>query len=163
MRRYKIVTCILILSVFSFVLAAPVAVQEVREAGADAVDGGDEVITGLGKRTGGQEESQLPLQGSTSTSNDESGTRPNPSILPGESKSQLLSTSGRTELSWNSEGEANVIRPGTLTEIQPLPPRPPSLASSAALPLRPQRKPQPKSFSEFIFSLLGRPKLWRGR
>ncbi|KAI0283679.1 hypothetical protein BGY98DRAFT_951274 [Russula aff. rugulosa BPL654] len=155
MRRYKIVTCILILSVFSVVLAAPVAVQEVREAGADAVDGGDEVIIGLGKRTGGQEEeSQLPLQGSTSIPNDESRTRPNPSFSPGES---------RTELSWNSEGQANVIQPGTLTEIQPLPPRPLSLASSAALPLRPQPKPQPKSASEFIFSLLGRPKFWRER
>jgi hypothetical protein len=58
MRRYKIVACILlILSVFGFVLAAPVAVQEVREACADAaVDAGDNVITGSGKRAELQDE-----------------------------------------------------------------------------------------------------------
>ena len=51
---YKIVAWIfLILSVFSFVLAAPVAVQEVREAYTNAVDGGDNVKTGFWKRNGG--------------------------------------------------------------------------------------------------------------
>jgi hypothetical protein len=82
------------LSVFGFVLAAPVAVQEVREVCADAVDGGNEMTIELGKRTGGkeEEESQLQLLGSTSMSNDESGTRPNPSISPGGNKPQLLST-----------------------------------------------------------------------
>ena len=57
MRRYKMVACtLLILSVFSFVLAAPVAVQEVHEAWADAVDGGpgENVIIGLGKRADDQ-------------------------------------------------------------------------------------------------------------
>jgi hypothetical protein len=49
-----------------------------------------------------------------------------------------------------------VIQPGTLTEIQPLPPQPPLLASSAAQPLR--LKSKPKTIPEFIFSLLGKPK-----
>ena len=77
MRRYKIVACIiLILSVFSFVLAAPVAVQEVRDTRADAVDDGGNVIIGLGERA---EEDQ----GSFST--------PTPS---GESQPPLLSVAG---------------------------------------------------------------------
>jgi len=51
MCRCKIVARILlIVSVFNFVLAAPVAVQEVREAWADAVDGGEDVVIALGKR-----------------------------------------------------------------------------------------------------------------
>ncbi|KAI0283677.1 hypothetical protein BGY98DRAFT_685551 [Russula aff. rugulosa BPL654] len=51
MRRYKIVTCILlILSVFGFVLAAPVAVQEVCEACADAVGRGNNMIIGSRER-----------------------------------------------------------------------------------------------------------------
>ena len=49
--RFKIVACILlILSVFGFVLAAPVAVQRVREACADAVEGDENVIIVSGKR-----------------------------------------------------------------------------------------------------------------
>ena len=57
MRRYKIVAGILlILSVFSFGLAAPVPVQEVREACAAAVNGGENVIIGSGKRAEVQEE-----------------------------------------------------------------------------------------------------------
>src|SRR6266446_2477304 len=52
MCRCKIVVRILlIVSVFKFVLAAPAAVRDVREAWADAVDGGEDVITALGKRT----------------------------------------------------------------------------------------------------------------
>jgi hypothetical protein len=52
MRRYKLVANILvILSVFSFVpvLAAPIEIQEVREACADVADGGnseDVIIVG---------------------------------------------------------------------------------------------------------------------
>ena len=113
MRRYKIVACILlILSVSSFVPAAPVAVQEVRKVGTDAVDGGDKFTVGLfrneesalhavkvmigsGKRA---EEEPEPnpepepesspssqLQGSTSTPNYASRTRPNRPFSPGES------------------------------------------------------------------------------
>jgi hypothetical protein len=53
MRRHKLVVHILvILSVFNFlvVLAAPVPVQEVREACADVVDGGEDVIIMSRKR-----------------------------------------------------------------------------------------------------------------
>jgi hypothetical protein len=88
--RYTIVACILlILSVFSFVLAAPVAVQEVREACTDAVAGGDKVITGLGKRA--DEPPPLPPSSpprpSTSTpSNAGSRILPNMAVSSGESK-----------------------------------------------------------------------------
>jgi hypothetical protein len=141
MRRYKIVACILlILSVFSFVLAAPVAVQEAREACADVVDGGDNVIIGSGKRADVQEEDPLLAQaqqdpssssdwrstpsqdqGSSSAPNYASGTHPNPSLSSGDSKPSLLSTSGGTKVLWNplAEGGANLIQPGTSTEIQP--------------------------------------------
>jgi hypothetical protein len=100
MRRYKIVACILlILSVFGFVHAVPVAVQEVREACAHAVDRGKNVIIGSGKRAETQEE-----EGSSSAPNYASGTNPNPSVSSGESKPPLLSTSGGTQLSWNPRG-----------------------------------------------------------
>jgi hypothetical protein len=49
--RFKIVACILlILHVFSFVLAAPVLLREVRDACADAVEGDEDVIIVSGKR-----------------------------------------------------------------------------------------------------------------
>jgi hypothetical protein len=148
MRRYKIVACILlILSVFSFVLAAPVTVQRVREACADAVDEGENVIIGSAKRAEAQEEedpmkywlaqeqqepsssssssdwrstpSPSQHQGSSSMPNYASGTHPNPPFSSGESKPSPLSTSGGTELSWNPESEAKLIQPGTSAEIQP--------------------------------------------
>ena len=140
MRRCNIAACILLtLSVFSFVLAAPVAV---REAGKTCVDGVD-VNVGLGKRVDVQEEDRFkkwlddldqaqqepseevpwstPSQGQSSSlaPTYASGTHPNPPSSPGESKSPLLSTSGRAELSWNPEGETKLIQPGTLTEIKP--------------------------------------------
>jgi hypothetical protein len=119
MRRYKIVACILlILSIFSFVLAAPVAVQELRKACADAVDGSEDVKIGSGKRAEVQDSEEDPMkewlaqaqqepssssssqdQGSSSAPNYASGTHPNPSFSPGESKPPQLSTSGGTELS----------------------------------------------------------------
>jgi hypothetical protein len=120
MRRYKIVACILlILSDFGFVLAAPVAIQEVREAWVDAVGGDENVIIELGKRTEFAEEEEPLLhswkqqkasaseywqstpwrhQVSSSVPKYASGTNPNPSFS-GESKPPLLSTSGGTELS----------------------------------------------------------------
>jgi hypothetical protein len=142
MRRYKVVACILlILSVFGFVLAAPVAVQEVREARADgAVDGSENVIIGSGKRADSEEEPLLQSwaqtqeesssywsstpwkhQGTSSTPNYASGTHPNPSFSSGDSKPPPLSTSGGTEVTSNplAEGEANLIQPVTSTEIQP--------------------------------------------
>jgi hypothetical protein len=143
MRRYKIIACILlILSVFNSVLAAPVAVQEVREACADAVDASDALIIGSGKRANEEEDpllaqaqqgSSLRLRPSGWTSlpqgslppglasvlNYVSGTNPNPSFSSGESKPPLLSTSSETELSWNPEGEAKLIQPGPSIGIQP--------------------------------------------
>jgi hypothetical protein len=101
MRRYKIVACILLmLSVFSSVLAAPIplAVQEVREAYTDsnAVDGGDNVIIEMGKRSGEEDPSVAqaqqeaswfwkvwaPSQHSSSTPNYASGTSTEIQPLP---------------------------------------------------------------------------------
>jgi hypothetical protein len=137
MRRYKTITCILlILSVFSFVLAAPLAVREVDKASADGVD----VKIGLGKRADVQEEdrvknwldqaqqkpseevpwsTQSQRQGSSLAPTYASGTHPNPPSSPGESKSPLLSTSGGAELSWNPEGETKSIQSWTSTENRP--------------------------------------------
>jgi hypothetical protein len=105
MRRYKTVACILLtLSVFSFVLAAPVAVQEVRKACADAVDGGDNVIIGSGKRA--DEEGQAKL------------------IQPGTSTEiQPASSSTAKSISWapskrvSGETTSEPLQPG----IEPLP------------------------------------------
>jgi len=162
MRRYKIVACILlILSVFGSVHAAPVAVQKVREAFANAVDGSDSVIIGSGKRGDPAEEEGLLQswgqqqasasenwqstpwreQGSSSVPNYASGTHPKPSFSSGENKPLLLSTSGGTELSWNPEGEANLIQPGTSTEIQPV------ASSSKANLIQPASSSMAKSVS----------------
>jgi hypothetical protein len=138
MRRYKIVACILlILPVSGFVHAAPVAVQEVREACADVVNEGDNVIIGSGKRAEVAEEEDPLLaaqqepssssdstlsqhQGPSSALNYASMTDPNPSFSSGESKPAPSSTSGGTELSWiNPEGESELFQPGTSTEVQP--------------------------------------------
>ena len=121
MRRFKMVVCILlILSVFSLVLAAPVAVQEVREAGTDGVDGGDNVMIKWGKRDDEPSSSSdgqgtpSQQQGSSSTPN----TDPNPSVSSGKSKPPLSSTSGGNELSWNPEGEAKSIEPGSSSKAK---------------------------------------------
>ena len=129
MRRYKIVTCILlILSLFGFVLAAPVTTQEVREACADAVDGEENVVirVGPGKRADIQEEEDLfarAQQGPSSSSlapNYASGTPPDPSSSSGESKPPLLSASGEIELSWNPEpeGGANSVQPASSSKAK---------------------------------------------
>jgi len=215
MRRYKIVAILLILSVISFVLAAPVEVQ-VR---ADAVDGGKNVIIGSKKRAGEGEsdplipqaqrgpssssalwsspwwlsmsgESKPPLlstsgatevpwdplaageanliqsqdQGSSSAPNSASGTHPNPSVSSDESKTPLLSTSGGTEVPWNSlaEGEANLNQPGTSTGIRPA-------SSSNAKPVSwglskkvilPQQS-QSSQFKEIVSKVAGKLKFWR--
>ena len=60
MRRYKLAVHILVLlSVLSFVpvLAAPIPVREVREACADVADGGEDVITVMGKRAAKEKDS----------------------------------------------------------------------------------------------------------
>ena len=132
MRRYKIVACILlILSVFNSVLAAPVAVQEVREACADAVDASDTLIIGSWKRANEEDSLLAQAQQGSSLRLRPSGwtslppglasvlDNPNPSFSSGESKPPMLSTSSETELSWNPEGEAKLIQQGPLTGIQP--------------------------------------------
>jgi hypothetical protein len=159
MRRYKIVACILlILSVFGFVLAAPVAIQEVREACADAaVDEDENVIIGWGKRASEEEQPLLQwwaqaqkesssywstapwkYHGSSSAPNYASGTpwHPNPSFSPGGSEPPPLSTSGGTEVPSNrlAEGEAKLSQPGTSTEIQPA-----SLSKSKSVSWAPSR------------------------
>ena len=115
MRQYKIVArVLLILSVFSFVLAAPIAVREVREVYKDVVARGNNVIIGLGKRVkdlDGDTEPLLPQEHGPSSSTDwltpsqfqesssvpTSGADPKPSFSSsGESKPPPLSTSGGT-------------------------------------------------------------------
>jgi hypothetical protein len=177
MRRYKIVACILlILSVFGFVLAAPVAVQEVREARVDAVGGGENVIIGSRKRGDSEDDaepllkswaktqqqassylSSAPWKGSSSSApNYASGTRLNPSFSSGKSKLPLLSASGGTELSWNPKGEANLIQPGTSTGIRPASSSEAKKVSWAPLPL----KPKPKNIFSKLFGIL-KFKPWR--
>jgi hypothetical protein len=131
--RYKIVACILlILSVFSFVLAAPVPVGEVREACADAVEGDENVIIVSGKRA--PRGNPYDREGSDSDSDTEwwtpppksspavghaSGSHPGvdmPSSSSGGSESPLL-TPGGTEVPLDPEGAS---KPGTTTENQPV-------------------------------------------
>jgi hypothetical protein len=139
MCQYKTVACILLLlSVFGFVLAAPVAIQEVREAHADAVGGRENVIIGPGKRGGGDDEplmqsweqqekdmssywSTAPWRGSSSAPKYASGTRPNPSFSSGGREAPPLSTPGGIKAPWNpfAEDDTNLIQPGTSTAIQP--------------------------------------------
>jgi hypothetical protein len=116
MRRYKIVACILLtLSVFSFVLAAPVPVRGIRKACAYAVDGGDKVIIGSGKRSEEEKQPSSSLDWRSTPSQHQGSS----SFFSGESTPRLLSTSGGTEQSWNPEGKAKFIQPGTSTELQP--------------------------------------------
>ena len=128
MRRYKLAIHILVIfSVFNFVLvlAAPVPVQEVREACTNVVDGGEDVIIVSGKRA---EEGQDPLtqalpgQGSTSvqlstqesppTSDYASGVHQettNPTQLPSSTSGEMQRppyASGGTELPWVSSDDA---------------------------------------------------------
>lgn len=106
MRRYKIVACTLLtLSIFSFVLAAPVAIQEVREACADAVDDGDNVIIQSWKRA----EDSEPLLAQQPSSSPSSSGECNHRRCPHQA--------GLT--SWNPEGEAKLIQPGSSTETLP--------------------------------------------
>ncbi|KAF8490077.1 hypothetical protein F5888DRAFT_1743057 [Russula emetica] len=149
MRRYKLVACILlILSIFSFVLAAPVAVQELRKACADAVDGSENVKIGSGKRADVQDSEEDPMkewlaqaqhepssssssqdQGSSSAPNYASGTHPNPSFSPeGEAKSTLR-TSTETQPASPSEAKSvswapskEVLLPSGETVSEPLTP-----------------------------------------
>jgi hypothetical protein len=141
MRRYKVVACILlILSVFSLALAAPVAVRGAR-TDSDAVDGSDIVTIRSEKRTEEetqpllghwqQEEMSSPsdwsstpsqLQGSSSTPNFASGVRPNPSFSSG-------------------------VQPGTSTEIQSWRPAKFQPVTSSLTKIRPPEPSLTKSVS----------------
>ncbi|KAF8491595.1 hypothetical protein F5888DRAFT_1735144, partial [Russula emetica] len=144
MRRYKLAVHILaILSVFNFVpvLAAPISVQEAREACADVADGGEDVIIVSGKRaeegqgtwsgyhglTQASPGSSMSVQlstlsqdppGSPSTSDHASGVHQettSPIQLPS-------SSSGGTKLSWYSSDDTGrdgvqPVQPGTTSKI----------------------------------------------
>src|SRR5713101_2891874 len=119
--RFKIVVCtLLILSIFSFVLAYPVLKREVRGACTDAAEGGENVISVSGKH-------RAPRQ-YWSKSDPEwwtlefkpppapSGSHPGvdkPSSFSVGSESQVWSTPGGTEV------PAGAFKVGTTTENQP--------------------------------------------
>jgi hypothetical protein len=115
------VACILlVLSAFSFVLAAPVPTQEVREACADAVEGDENMIILSGKRAPrgnpyeGEDSDLFSLDLSDTESPPQSPSAPNPasgshpgvgtpSSPSGGSKSALL-TAGGTEVPLDPKG-----------------------------------------------------------
>ena len=147
--RFKVVACtLLILPVFSFVLAYPVPKREVREACTDAAEGGENVIFVSGKR-------RAPRDNIPYWSNSESDTewrtlefKPPPapsgshpgvdmpsSSSPGSESlfSKVWSKLGGTtkKVSWgpvtDMEDGTEVperAKPGTTTENHPLPPPP---------------------------------------
>jgi hypothetical protein len=118
MCQYKIVACIvLILSVFSFVLAVPVVVQEAREAYADAVDGGDNVIIGSGKRADVQEEDPLLAQAQQEPSSSDGGANLIQSVTSTET--QPASSSNRKSVSWAPEREVRLPSGKTYSEMLP--------------------------------------------
>jgi hypothetical protein len=142
MRRYKLAVHILvILSVFNFVpvLAAPVAVQAMREACADVAEGGDDVIIVSGKRaeegqdpltqaSPGQSTSvQLPTPGSPPTSDHASGVHQEttnpiqpPSSAPGGTELPWYSSDGTgPHLLTPDRGGVQQVQPGTTSELLP--------------------------------------------
>jgi hypothetical protein len=129
--RYKIVACILILSAFSFVLAAPVQVLEIREACADAVEGDEGVIIVSGKRApaprGFEGDSDTWAPSSSQTPPVPDGSHPGvgmPSSPSTGSTSPLSSTPGGTE----AEG---ALKPETTTGSRPASPSKPKSVSWA--------------------------------
>ena len=153
MRRYKIVACILLmLSVFSSVLAAPIPLavqeQEVREAYTDsnAVDGGDNVIIEMGKRSGEED----------------------PSVAQAQQEESWFWKVWAPSQHSSSESAPNYAS-GTSTEIQPLPARPLQTAQKG-IPLTTilegavaQQNSQAKFKNIFktILSQLSKLKFWR--
>src|SRR6266576_3847064 len=143
MRRYKLAVHILfILSVFNFVLVltVPVPVQEVREAWADVVDGGQDVIIVSAKRADEGQDPALthasPGQlltsspdppGSPSTSDSASGVHQettNPIQPPSSASGEIRRppyASGGAELPWYSSGDTKPHRktPGGVQRVQP--------------------------------------------
>jgi hypothetical protein len=184
--RYKIVACILILSVFSLVLAAPVTVREVREACTDAMEGEEEVIIVSEKRAprGYEGDSVSDLSDtewapsssqSSSTPGYASGTRPGVGM---PSSSSTGSTSPlRSKVSSTPDGTeaAGAFKPGSTTGNQPTSPSEPksvSLTKVAQQPSPPEiedvsplnyfdpsspPKPQPKGLLSNIKSFFSSP------
>lgn len=133
--RYKIFACILILSAFSFVLAAPVPVWEIREACADAMEGDEEVIIVSEKRAlargvdwGSDTDSDTEWAPSSSQRPPvPDGSHPGigmPSSPSAGSTSPPSSTPGGAE----AEG---AFKPGTTTGNQPASPSKPKSVSWA--------------------------------
>ncbi|KAI0279554.1 hypothetical protein BGY98DRAFT_415133 [Russula aff. rugulosa BPL654] len=131
MRYIMVARILLILSVFSFVLAAPVPVQKVREAYADAVDVDENVIIVSRKRADPYIDSEwdrsdpewltwTPSTKSSSASDASRGSDgvPSPSSSSTGSKLPLnpLSTPGETKMPLDPEG---ALKSGSTTEIQP--------------------------------------------
>ena len=158
MHPYKLAVHILvILSVFSFVPvhAAPVPVQDVREACADVVNRGEDVILVSGKRA---EEGQDPLtqaspgqgstQGPSSTSDDAIGVHQgtiNPTQLPSESSmsGEIQGppyASGRTEPPWYSS-DGSLVTPGE-GEVQR-----DQLGTTSKLPSQPETSMTTETYS----------------
>ena len=141
--RYKIVACVLlILPVFSFVLAAPIPVREVREICADAVEGGENVIFVSGKRAPrvnpcerAESDSSdtvwwgSPSQSSSARDGSYSGVDM-PSFPSSGSESPMWSktgsTPGGTGVSFDAKG---AVTPETTTENQPASPSKPKSVS----------------------------------
>jgi hypothetical protein len=126
--RSKIVAGILLIMtfpVFSFVLAAPIPVREVREACADAMEGDEDVIMMSEKRApwGARYKREVGLSGDSWAPDYASGIHPGvgkplPSSGGGDSPlwSKVWSTPGGTAVPWNQEGP---VKPGTTAENQP--------------------------------------------
>ena len=134
--RFKRVTCILlILSVFNFVLPAPVPVQEVREACADVVERGENVTIVSGKRAlqgdpyDGESDSDTewwtPPSPPPPSPDHAGGSHPGVDMPPPPSSgsespprwfSKVWTIPGETEESLDPEG---AFKPGTTTENQP--------------------------------------------
>jgi hypothetical protein len=120
--RFKIVACILILSVFSFVLAAPLPVLEVREACTDAVEREKDgtILSGKQAPRGNLHERGGSTDGSGSELGSPSPQSPAPDYASG-GKSPLRSkvwstTPDGAEVLWHPDGAS---QPGTTTENQP--------------------------------------------
>ncbi|KAN0114049.1 hypothetical protein V8E52_007025 [Russula decolorans] len=117
--RYKTVACILlILSIFSFVLPTPIPVREVREACADAVEGGENVKIVSGKRAprgnpyDGEESDSDTTPGGTEVPLDEGTT----------TESQPASSSKTKSVSWGHTTKVHFYDDEPDTPDLPAPP-----------------------------------------
>lgn len=124
--RFKIVACILlILPIFSFVLAAPVPVRAPRGKSYDGSESESDMEwwTTSTKELQSQPQSPSPLDyASASGSHPGDGMPPPPSPAGGNSPlwSKVWSTPGGTEVAWDTE--EGVFKPGSTTENRPVSP-----------------------------------------